>query len=656
MAQEVPFVNSFSGGLNKDIDKRLQQPNTYRDAKNIAITGEDGFFCAKNINGSLKLKELLTGFTIANLISNGEFDTDLTGWGNAGSGATWAWDAGAAKATKGGDANTKGLYQLENLVSGIEYNFKITVTNNEAPNIGVFVNVAADIALSGNVNIHFENVGIGTTEIEFNYTMLASYPVLYFSCGFGGTAAQEVTIDNVEVIQVLQTGQFDLSYTPNILGAFECIGLYEAGTYTGQTADENNQSIIYFTVHYANEEYISTIYLYDIKRDASHTLYQGTDLAFPREGTIDAHVFGEKNYSNVYFIDYENELRKVSCIVPTTVTSIRDISMRPYAPVDSLSYEAVETGGYCQSGTYQFSYRYYNTTTKKYTTWSLLTNPIPIYPTDFDVEDKESIIGGLPGEATNKKIKLSIDLTAANAQYYNAIQLAVVKNISGNKIPETVAYTTSINSDWYDSPDAIYYDGMGKESLISISELVVEDAPIKSFKTLTVKDNVLFGGNIKYNDLSAAGSEFTDAYTIKQAIGNTGVYKPIEDNTNSPTITHPDGNDTEADVNGIVGTWKRSKLIPKKEDLSDNDLAFAGCVCASDASGSFYQLVRWQITDVTPGNVFRWQISYKENRFRRCDGASNDSGQYGFHENNAESWFFFYFLNVKFGFYGGIFL
>ena len=325
----------------------------------------------------------------------------------------------------------------------------------------------------------------------------------------------------------------------NILGAFRAVGTYE--NYPGAT--QRNPSIIYFISYNTAPSIISEIQLYDIVNDKHVTLLSTKntdvdDLAFPREGTIDACVFGENNIDKVYWEDHENVLRKID-VKDTVLSDAREVTAIPYAPIDPISYVTQENGsGQLASGTYQFGYRYFNIDNKKYTTWSLLTNPIPVYPLDYsDVERLDEIYGGVANEATRKSIILKVDKTVYNAGLYDSIQLCVIKNTNGLLTSPTVAYITAPIISPIIESQKIVYDGGGLESTLDISEIIGTDACVEAAKTLIAKDNVLFRGNLKYSDRVVDSVSYNEAKTITKQLGLEGtVYAPFSPNTSVGTI------------------------------------------------------------------------------------------------------------------------
>ncbi len=53
------FENTFTAGIDGDVDRRLQKNNTYRSAKNIEIVGTSNLYVAKNLAGTSEVQELI---------------------------------------------------------------------------------------------------------------------------------------------------------------------------------------------------------------------------------------------------------------------------------------------------------------------------------------------------------------------------------------------------------------------------------------------------------------------------------------------------------------------------------------------------------------------------------------------------------------------
>jgi hypothetical protein len=415
----------------------------------------------------------------------------------------------------------------------------------------------------------------------------------------------------------------------NILGAFEC-----RGTFSSYGSPEINPAITIFSKVAPN---VDRIQVYDIKRATLHNVFTG-DLNFPIDGTIDGFLFGEKNVNKIYWDDHVNTLREID-VTDATIPNVRFLTVRPYAPVDPITFVQVQEGsGQNASGTYQIAYQYFNTVTKKYTTASLFTNPIPIYPSNInDVVSLDEIYGGVPNEVTSKSIVVSVAATPANTQNFDSIRLIVIKNINGQKSVETTAYVTTPSIEWFNNPSNIVYDGSGIEELISLSDVTVEDAPIKNAKTLVVKDNVLFRGNITYDDLTVNQAVFDDAETVTKQIGlSSDIYLPTSSNTNNPSfINKPSGaagGKTFTDVYGNTVNTEIMRIYDKTEyefnPLESNyiePLTFVSGLSIIDGN-IFDDDAKLTIpSGIVPGNEFHFKINYDKEALQDF-ALSTDTG------------------------------
>ena len=280
----------------------------------------------------------------------------------------------------------------------------------------------------------------------------------------------------------------------NILGAFDCIGLFNG---------QEKPAIIYF-VKVGTSTAIDRIIAVDIEgiedlkgniNPVAHQLYPNvntTPLNFPSKGTVDAYFHREKKKNLVYFVDHVNPIRFIKVDQYANQT-LKDITLRPKSPIDNIVARHEEEGGDLLAGTYQFAFRYFNTDTLNHSTWSLFTNPFPV------VKEKT---GGKIGEKIGKKIILEVQKSTEGSDGFDAIQLAVVKNNDGSKLPQTLAFLLTPSTEWYNNPFPIEYSGTENTTSVDISELVIEDSNVLTGKTIEQKDGHLFLGNVKFTDLS----------------------------------------------------------------------------------------------------------------------------------------------------------
>jgi len=303
----------------------------------------------------------------------------------------------------------------------------------------------------------------------------------------------------------------------NILLAIDASGVFNGN---------ERPCVVYFVLIGTN----SRIYALNTQDNNVATIFDETkgDLAFPANGTVDAYYNKEKGLNTIYFVDFLNELRQI-VIDDSNTNTIDDLTSRPTAAIDTLTFDSLQDGGQLVSGTYQFAYRYTNIGTTVVSAWSSPINPIPVIPKELaDVTDADKIIGGVIGKNTGKSIKLSLGLTA-NASRYDAVQIAVIRNTTGSTTAEITAVILGASTDYYDDPTNILYTGTENGTTSVIEDIIVEDTPINTAKTIDQKDNRLFLGNVKLNDLTIADSEgtFTGAKTISDESDDS--YKEVND-------------------------------------------------------------------------------------------------------------------------------
>ena len=99
------------------------------------------------------------------LVTNGTFDSDLSGWTIGGTGSGWNWDSGKAKHTTG---NTDTLYQNISVTNGTTYQVEITISGSTAGSVtlnigGVYVyDYGTTTALNINTTYKKSLVAAGT--------------------------------------------------------------------------------------------------------------------------------------------------------------------------------------------------------------------------------------------------------------------------------------------------------------------------------------------------------------------------------------------------------------------------------------------------------------------------------------------------------------
>lgn len=195
-------------------------------------------------------------------------------------------------------------------------------------------------------------------------------------------------------------------------------------------------------------------------------------------------------------------------------------------PSGDINIRTVESGsGLLKTGSYQFAFRLINEITGKHTKYSLFTNPVAISTSDASGSQSGAI-----NTFSNKSILLEVSVTNEETSLYDAIQIAVLENNTGESqlnartasILRPVAISSTLNR--------IYYSSNEKVDSIGIEDIVIDGAQIKTFKTLHSKNNKLIGGNVTYKDLSY-DSENLPEVTSGQIIER---YIPFNGSTDKP--------------------------------------------------------------------------------------------------------------------------
>lgn len=238
---------------------------------------------------------------------------------------------------------------------------------------------------------------------------------------------------------------------------------------------------------------------YDTVGDTLYDLFSET---VPADYTttvtdIDAKTFPENGTDFVYYTDNYIEIRYLKCEIPDPYSAnfltAYDLSLLRKGATGTIT-ATVGTTGTLLSGTYQFCYRMANPTNKRFTKWSTPTNPIHVYS---KANDSSPVYSGI-GLITGRKITLTITPSEEETDNFDYLQVAVIPNIGPtNPVEadlleiEAIAGTSLV----------LDYKSNSKIGVVPLEDIVVDLAQIKTAKTLNVKDNRLFAGNITYTNL-----------------------------------------------------------------------------------------------------------------------------------------------------------
>lgn len=176
--------------------------------------------------------------------------------------------------------------------------------------------------------------------------------------------------------------------------------------------------------------------------------------------------------------------------------SLKKFELFRLMPSSKITLETVSSGGgTLKTGAYQVAYRLIDDYSGRSTKFSLFSFPIVISNTDTN-GDKN----GALSTNTDKAITVSFNSTNEEIELYNTYQIAVIESNVGSGQSSIVSlsdqFSLSPGKNIYKVDSNQFFDRIG------IEETSIDDAAIKTFKTIAFKNNKLLGGNIKYKDLA----------------------------------------------------------------------------------------------------------------------------------------------------------
>lgn len=239
-------------------------------------------------------------------------------------------------------------------------------------------------------------------------------------------------------------------------------------------------------------------------------------LDFPVSGAVGCFSTKDRGRSFVYFSDEQGEIRKIEMdsSVWATYSSVNDISLVSLAPSGGVvTFDSIVNNGVLISGTYQFSYSLFNSANGSYTKWSPFTNPIPA------IWSQSPTLGGAVGQSTSRAIKLSVSISSSENDDFTDVRVAVVKNNTGDNEQQTIAFvfTKEITAS---GVMPIIYSGAESEYELTLGDIVIADAPIKTVKTLVETNNRLLAGGVTYFNRRILDDEglLTAAAVLKETV------------------------------------------------------------------------------------------------------------------------------------------
>lgn len=270
----------------------------------------------------------------------------------------------------------------------------------------------------------------------------------------------------------------------------------------------NEQECVAFFAAGVNSTAIasSRIFVFALNTNTLYT-FGGEDLELGLlMGTaVSSFITRDRGRSFLYFTDGVNPFRRLELNDASwaDITSADQLNVvREFLEDNTINFSAaIKKEGNLIAGTYQFAFRLKQSTTGIYSKWTNITNPLAIVPLYATTAN----FGGLVGEVTDKAIEIDITFDNGEEDKYDTLELATIKNTTGDAIPQSVAFVSShgLLSDEI----TILYDGGQAEFELPVTEIVVDDAPIESAVATKETNGRAILGNVTYYDRTIADNE-----------------------------------------------------------------------------------------------------------------------------------------------------
>lgn len=255
---------------------------------------------------------------------------------------------------------------------------------------------------------------------------------------------------------------------------------------------------VFATWQQAASNWTFGVYFIDSITFTSTNVYsESVDQDFYNNASVNGYSFFENGYDTIYYTDGINPPRKISGRDYTTVLEDEDVFLvKPYPrnQIDSYSITSSSSDGGLDAGSYQFSFRLYKPENRQYTKWSLLTVPYSV----FNREEASNTTGKLQG-LVPVKLDFDIAVTSDERAYYDYIEVAAVYNGSDDLATTATACVllpiTGLTNNFTFEGSTL------ANTVIDLSEITIDQAPIDNVKTMSQKDNRSIIGNINLVDL-----------------------------------------------------------------------------------------------------------------------------------------------------------
>jgi len=301
------------------------------------------------------------------------------------------------------------------------------------------------------------------------------------------------------------------------------------------------------------------IWCYDTESDQLYELYEEqvpSDYVAP-DRIVDAKAYAENGLDILYFTDNASEVRQLRCEVPTgfVANSLTksDLSVQRRGANGTITIDGIKPGGSLLSGSYQFAYRMADPLTKRFTKWSSLTLPVQTTVTgdiiSLGIDGTTAIQSAGIGLFTDKQINITIAPSNEELENFDYFQIAVVENI----LPTVQLSASILPIEPVSRLVGYEYKANQRIDRVPIEDIVVDYAAVKTAKTLNIKQNRLFLGNINYADLDPGNPTVTGS-VIKKAVNH------ITEPTGFTATRSGDQSVGPAPINGTRVNWNQGAI------------------------------------------------------------------------------------------------
>lgn len=355
--------------------------------------------------------------------------------------------------------------------------------------------------------------------------------------------AVNITLSSVDGMvrarRIAGDGKINFSFPQSVIpvAAFECMATYGSQKLPRESvvvfalSQENLDGYIYIvdtSKKLKGEEY-SVHLIYDDSRRPIRDRSEPIWSAFYEGFEMDLYVYGDADDYYAYWVDNASPMRHIRLHVqnpsvldnataqlsPLYIANEPDLLyVQPLYPVNELELSSVEEDGALAAGSHYFWYRYYNSETGRYSTWSLPLGPVDIVPSPLGASINDTY-GGLPGTITNKSVVLKVDKNHFHHLYYDSIQVATSYSGGGAELQLRV---TSPSKAWFfllNHASLFKITGTEEFEIMNIEEVQEPYAQILSGRTLEIANGRAYLGAPVYWDLEVPEPTDLGAQTIR---------------------------------------------------------------------------------------------------------------------------------------------